>query len=188
VKVFSNCGEIELFLNGVSLGKRKKDIKAFPASGLQWQVSFVEGTNTLLAIGYDAGTKATSDSLTVHYTHKQNGPADDIRLSSTVLPGGNVLVTANAVDKNGQQCLDYNKRIYFSHNGAGRILTGYGTRVRSCLVEMANGKAYIELVPDPKGRAVIEARNQDLKGAFIMIPSSAGAQSSTPKRLLSNEN
>jgi beta-galactosidase len=188
VKVFSNCSEVELFLNGTSQGKRKKDVKQFPASGLLWQVDFAEGANTLIAVGYDNAVRSTADSLTIRYTQKQNGTADDFRLSTTALPNGNVLVTAIAVDKNGQHCLDYNKRIYFSHNGAGRILTGYGTRQRSCLVEMANGKAFIELVPDPKGQSIIEVRNQDLKGAFIIIPNPVGAQTPMTKRLNSNEN
>lgn len=192
VKVFSNCSDVELFINGASQGKRKKDSTKFPASGLVWQVDFVEGTNGLTAVGYDNGARGSQDSLTVRFTYKQNGPADDIELSSATLPNGNVLVTAIAVDKNGQQCLDYNKRIYFSHNGPGRLLTGYGTRQRSCLVEMANGKAFIELEPEATGQSIIEARNQELKGTYIVISPDKRAHSSSqevaqPKRLRMNE-
>ena len=45
VRCFSNCGEVELFLNGVSLGR-----KTMPKnSHLQWMVKYAPGT--LLARG-----------------------------------------------------------------------------------------------------------------------------------------
>jgi beta-galactosidase len=193
IKVFSNCGEVELFVNRQSMGRRIKDIAKFPASGLLWQVDFPEGADTLLAVGWESGKPVAKDSLVVHYTFRQNGPADDFQLSSSELPNGNILVTAIAVDKNGQPCLDYNKRIYFSHAGGGHLLTGYGTRTRSNILEMASGKAYIELVPDPREQAIVEVRNQELKGAYIIIgggKSSHGPGEGTKqmKRLNTNEN
>jgi beta-galactosidase len=191
VKVFSNCGEVELFLNRQSLGRRTKDISKFPASGLLWQVDFAEGSDTILAVGWENGKPVAKDSLVVHYTFRQNGPADDLQLSSSGLPNGNILVTAIAIDKNGQPCLDYNKRIYFSHSGGGHLLTGYGTRTRSNILEMANGKACIELVPDPRKRSIVEVRNQELKGAYIIIGggNSSYEPGTTPlKRLNTNEN
>jgi beta-galactosidase len=193
VKVFSNCSEVELFLNGQSLGKRTKDSLKFPASGLLWQTDFVEGINAVVAIGFEGGLTVSRDSLTVRYTFRQNGPADDLHLSATGLPDGNILVTAVAVDKNGLPCLDYNKRIYFSHTGGGHLLTGYGTRSRSSILEMANGKALIELVPDPDEASIVEVRNQELKGAYIVLENGkashrTGSGIQQPKRLNTNEN
>jgi beta-galactosidase len=86
-----------------------------------------------------------------------------------VLDDSTILVIATAVDKNGQRCLDYNKRIYFAWDGTGQMLINYGTYTRSSVIEMANGKAQIEFRPASKGRAVIEARNQDFKGAYLVI-------------------
>jgi beta-galactosidase len=34
---------------------------------------------------------------------------------------------------------------------------------------MANGYAAIELLPSKKGKAIIEARNQDFKGSYLVI-------------------
>ena len=169
VNVFSNCPEVELFLNGVWQGKRKRDIGSFPASGLSWEVRFTEGENTLTAVGLKDGKKVTEDTLTVRYWFTKHLLPDQIVLSTETLPGGNVLVTALAVDKNGRRCLDYNKRIYFTAEGKGELLVNYGTPTRSSVIEMANGKAQIEFVPHPAGSAVIEARNQDFKGAYIFI-------------------
>jgi beta-galactosidase len=168
VKVFSNCAEVELYLNGESQGKRTRDIGSFPACGLRWDVEFQEGTNEVAAIGYNKRAKVATDSINVHYTHRKNGVADHIELSSEPTIGGSILITALAVDENGQRCLDYNKRIYFDFDGAGELMESYGTPTRSSIIEMANGRAQIEFKP-ASGKAVIEARNQDFKGSYLII-------------------
>lgn len=169
VKVFSNCAEVELILNGASQGKRAKDIKQFPASGLNWKVSFVSGNNTLRAVGFNNGAVVAVDTVTVHYTTRRNGQADHIELSSQKMPDGTILITALAVDESGQRCLDYNKRVYFASDDGGSLLINEGTPTRSSVIEMANGKAQIEFKPVKGVRAVIEARNQDFKGAYVII-------------------
>jgi beta-galactosidase len=153
----------------VSQGKRTRDIKSVPACGLSWQVSFIEGPNTITATGHTEPTTATTDSMTVLYSFKKNDVADHLVLSTSSLPDGHLLVTAVAVDKDGRRCLDYNKRVYFSWDGPGRLLENYGTPTRSSVIEMANGRAQIEFAPAAKGKAVIEARNQDFKGEYATV-------------------
>jgi beta-galactosidase len=169
VNVFSNCPEAELFVDGVSQGRMVRDIARFPAAGLSWQLSFTEGTHALKVLGWKEGKVVAADSMTLRYWHTKNGIADHIQLSSEPLPGGTVLVTALAVDKDGRRCLDYEKRIYFSWNGPGELLQNHGTPTRSSVIEMANGRAQIEFRPAAKGRAVIEARNQDFKGEYLVV-------------------
>ena len=169
VKVFSNCTEVELYLNGTSQGRRTRDIKKYPACGLGWQVNFVQGDNHFQAVGYEKGVMAALDTITVHYTNTRNGSADHLVLSSEQKPNGIILITALAVDCNGQQCLDYNKRIYFASSGPGRLFADYGTPTRSSVIEMANGKAQIEFEPAPGAQTMIEARNQEFKGAFVFV-------------------
>ena len=169
VKVFSNCAEVELFKDGVSQGKRTRDIKEYPACGLSWQIEFAQGKNHLRAVGYDKGKATTSDSVSVQYTHRKNAEADHIELTSETISGGTILITAIAVDRNGQRCLDYNKRVYFTSDGSGELLVDYGTPTRSSVIEMANGRAQIEFKTVPGMKAVIEARNQDFKGAYLIV-------------------
>jgi beta-galactosidase len=169
VKVFSNCAEVDLFLNGTSQGKRTRSLKTYPACGLSWEVKFAAGRNQLLAVGFNSGSKVTVDSLAIQYTSKKNGTADHIELSAEQTAAGTVLITAIAVDQKGQRCLDYNKRIYFASDGPGKLLVDFGTPTRSSVIEMANGKAQIEFEPVPGTKAVIEARNQEFKGATISV-------------------
>jgi beta-galactosidase len=105
----------------------------------------------------------------LQYRYRKNEEADHIELSAVRREIGHVLVTALAVDRNGQRCLDYNKRIYFAKEGAGTLLENLGTPTGSTVIEMANGMANIEFVPEQTGTAIIEARNQDFKGSTVYI-------------------
>lgn len=168
VKVYSNCPEVELYLNGVSLGRKMRDLKQYPACGLNWQVRFENGKNVLIAKGYNGKRTVTEDSLMVQYSYQKNDIPDGVVFSTERLQNGNILITATVVDRNGRRCLDYNKRIYFSCDGVGNLLCNYGTPTRSSIIELANGRAQIEYKP-AQGKAVIEVRNQDLRGEFLII-------------------
>ena len=58
VEVYSNCEEVELFLNGKSLGAKSLPADASPRS---WTVPFAAGT--VSAIGRNKGQKLASDEL-----------------------------------------------------------------------------------------------------------------------------
>jgi beta-galactosidase len=53
--------------------------------------------------------------------------------------------------------------------GPGRLLQDYGTSTRSAVIEMANGKAQIEFVPDAGRTTTIEARTMELRGSYCVI-------------------
>jgi beta-galactosidase len=167
--VYSNCDKVQLILNDENQDLKNRNIKNFPACGFHWDVLFKEGKNQLIAVGFADGKEVTRNTLSINYSHQKNGKPEDIKLSSKKLSNGNYLIEARVVDDQGQLCLDYNKRIYFDHNGSGRLLKNYGIPTRSNVIEFANGKAAIEFVPGT-GRAVIEARNQDFKGSYVVIP------------------
>jgi len=168
ISVFSNCTSVELLHNGKSLGRKEKRLGAFPASGLNWDVSFEAGKNTLLAKGYLDGAPVSADSLEVQYSFEKTGSPQNFKLSAIPMANGNYLIEAIAVDKQGRRVLDYEDRIYFSEDGPSKLLINYGTPSRSQVIEMANGRATIELKPAP-GKTTIEARNQDFKGAYLVL-------------------
>jgi beta-galactosidase len=170
VRVYSNCEEVELVVNGVSLGKHRRDISDFPSAGLRWNVDFAEGKNAIRALGYEKGKVVTSDTLSIAYGYLAPGDAAEMHLKAERLNTGNYLLTAVAVDRDGRRALGYSKRVYFASEGEGRLLGDYGTPTGSKVIEMANGVARIEFEPARDGRAVIEARTHEFKGSFVIIP------------------
>ncbi len=169
VKVFSNCDEVELFLNGVSQGKFKKDIKSFPASGLQWSVQFADGKNTLVAKGFDGEKESAIDSVELTYTTQKVDKAEEIQFTQKRLSNGNYLITATVVDTKGRQCSDFNRVMYFANVGAGKIVNPGGSPTTSQVIEAANGIARIQMKVVPLENNTIEVRTQDLKGFYYTI-------------------
>jgi len=172
VCVYSNSSVVELILNGQSQGKKTRDVRQFPACGLNWNVLFGEGENELIAMGYNAQGISCNDTLVINYSSEKPGKPDRIELSYCRHSNGNLLIEALVVDENGRRCLDYNKCLYFSSDGTGKLLSNYGTNTRSDIIEAASGRAAIEFVPVPGEDAVIECRNQDFKGSYLRIQNS----------------
>ena len=170
VSVYSNCPEVELILNGKSLGVKKRDTKAFPAAGLNWSINFKNGENHLKSLGKTKDGKVVEDELTVNYRYVKNQKARSLELDYKELSNGNYLVTAKAVDSNGLRCLDYEKRVYFQCLNGGEALVSQGTPTGSEIIEMANGQASIEVKRYSKDKPLqVMVLNQSFKGAYLTI-------------------
>ena len=112
VWVYSNCDEVELFLNKKSLGKKKMEVN----SHLEWKVTYTPGT--LEAIGYKNGKKILTE------TKKTTGIAENIQLSldkENSLNANVSVVTVEVTDKKGLHVPTANNEISFSVKG-GKIL------------------------------------------------------------------
>lgn len=173
ISVFSNCDKVKLIINGIDLGVRERNISVFPASGLNWDVKFIEGLNKLIAYGVSKNGIIAPDTLVINYHTQKHKNADHIKLTSTQLDNGHILVNACVVDEDSRLVPDYNKRVYFDLNGHGKLLKYMGTPTGSSIIEFASGKAGIEYIPDGNKPAVIEARTQDFKGDYIHINKSS---------------
>ena len=169
VAVFSNAASVALTLNGRPQGEKLRKLGEFPACGLNWDLNFKEGENTIIATANTANQVVAKDTLVINYTYNKAGKPHHIGLKSKPLANGNTLVIATMEDKNNQRVLEYEDRCYFTLlDGNSELLKHYGTPTRSQQIEMANGQAAIELVP-ASGRTVVEARNQDFKGSYIEL-------------------
>jgi len=170
VSVYSNCPEVELFLNGKSLGTKKRNTKAFPAAGLNWTLNFKAGENKLESFGKTPDGKTVKDELLVNYRFTKSQKATGLKLEYSVLENGNYLVTAIAVDKKGLRALDYEKRVYFQCLNGGEALISQGTPTGSEVIEMANGKASIEVKRHSKDKPLqMMVLNQSFKGTYLTI-------------------
>ena len=168
VRTYSNCPSVELTLNGTSQGPRTRRSDDFPGQGLRWQVQFAEGRNVLLARCGGAG--GASDSLVVRYTTRAAGRPDRIALATRPLANGHLLVEATVVDAGGRRVLEYAGRMFFGYSGGGRLIADLGTPTGSSVIEAANGRAAIEVVPPPAGEhAELVVRTQELNGARLPL-------------------
>jgi beta-galactosidase len=125
VDALSNCKQVELFLNGASLGKQTRK----PNSHLTWQVKYAPGT--LSAKGFDAAgnviaeqkMETTGDAVAVQLTPNRasiNADGEDVSV-----------VTVSATDAQGRAVPVAQNMIHFSIAGAGKIL-GVGNGDPSC--------------------------------------------------------
>lgn len=171
ISVYSNCPRVEFFFNGKSMGVKEKDIQKFPASGLTWDVHFLKGKNSMKAIGYTNEGSQVTDTLSVNYRFEKNGTAEALTLKAEKLENGNYLLTATAIDQNNLRCLDYEERVYFQCLEGGTLLANQGTYTGSSSIKMANGKAYIEVTPEPNANNLtVNVLNQNFKGTYLIIP------------------
>lgn len=93
VWIYSNCDEVELFLNKKSLGKKKMELYGH----LEWKVPYKQGA--LEAVGYKNGKKVLSE------TQKTTGVPEKIKLTphqpQLKSIDDAVVVTVELTDKNG---------------------------------------------------------------------------------------
>jgi beta-galactosidase len=124
VDALSNCKEVELFLNGQSLGKQTMK----PNSKLSWQVKYAPGT--LSAKGYDSGTvvaetkvETTGDAVAVRLTPDRsviNADGEDVSV-----------FTVAVTDSQGRIFPIATNGIHFELSGPGKII-GVGNGDPSC--------------------------------------------------------
>jgi len=124
VDALSNCGEVELFLNGESLGKQtmKRNSK------LSWQVKYAPGV--LSAKGYNDGKLAAETKV------ETTGEPASVQLMpdrATINAGGEdvSVFTVSVMDAKGRIVPTAGNKINFSIEGAGKIL-GVGNGDPSC--------------------------------------------------------
>ena len=169
VLVYSNCPEVELFVNGRSQGRKKRNSQDFPAAGLHWNVILREGDNDIEAIGHN-GKLSLKDRIRLQYQTQSWGKPAEIRLTQTPLTGDTVLVQAELVDKNGIRCLDACDFIEFGCTDSKALLQNQGTAHGSRLIQAANGVASICVC---KGNVPVTVSAYDdrrtLKSASISI-------------------
>ena len=115
VEIYSNCQEVELFLNGKSLGSKPKPADDSPRN---WKVGFEAGT--IKAIGKNGGKQVAEFEM------KTAGKPAKIVLSADKTRIANdwndvVFVTATVVDANGVVVSSANDLIEFDALGSGII-------------------------------------------------------------------
>lgn len=129
VDALSNCREVELFINGQSLGKQAMR----PNSKLSWNVKYEPGT--LSARGFDqegkviAETKieTTGEPVALKLTRDLTGMPENMKADGEDL----AIYTVSAVDSKGRDVPTAQNKIRFELAGPGKII-GVGNGDPSC--------------------------------------------------------
>jgi hypothetical protein len=139
VRVYSNCPEVELFVNGKSIGVKKRNVSDYPAAGLHWMVKLSEGENKLRAVG-----NGVSDELTVGYQTKKWSKPAKLKLEEIAQKDGIATMEVRMLDTNDVPCLDCSNIVRFGLAGDGRLIDNLGTATGSRAVQLYNGRATIQ--------------------------------------------
>ncbi|MNJ55270.1 hypothetical protein D3C77_507510 [compost metagenome] len=148
VKVYSNCHSAELFLNGASLGIKKRDSAQFPAAGLRWETPFKPGLNCLRVIA-ERGGVIVEDELNFEYQTERWGEPVSLQITAEKREDDLYEIEVKAYDISGVFCPDAANFIRFGIAGDGKLLDNLGTVRGSRLVQLASGRASIYV--DPHG-------------------------------------
>ncbi|MDL2212457.1 DUF4982 domain-containing protein [Bacteroides sp. OttesenSCG-928-E20] len=170
ILVYSNCAEVELFVNGASQGKKKRNSQDFPAAGLRWNVPLNEGANDIKAIGHYKGG-SVEDAISQEYQTARWGNPVKIRMSAQQIGDNEWQITAELLDANGIRCLDSRDYIEFDIAGNARLVDNQGTSTGSRKVQAYNGRACIKIVKKEKiaVNAHIYAKTSKTPVEFISI-------------------
>ena len=145
VLVYSNCAEVELFVNGTSQGIRRRDSQDFPAAGLRWNVVLRPGRNTLRAVAR-SGKAMLADSIVQEYQTQAWGKPARLRLTQEPVSADTVLVRAEVLDAQGTRCPDYAGFLEFGCTHPQALVQNQGTARGSRLIQAADGRAEIYVV------------------------------------------
>jgi len=167
VKVYSNCDEAELFLNGKSFGVKKRNSQDFPAAGLRWNLVFKEGANNIKVVARK-GKTSVEDAINFQYqTQKWAKPAK-MTLSKIADENDVQTVEVKLFDSNNVQCLDAMNWVRFSLAGDGQLIDNQGTSSGSRLVQMYNGRAIIRLKTNG-GKSTVAVKSEGIPSVFLNL-------------------
>jgi beta-galactosidase len=165
VVCYGTCDEVELFLNGASLGRQP--ISKYGHA--EWQVSYVPGT--LLARGYTQGKETMETRV------ETTGAPVAVKLvpDRTDLHGDGQdvsLVTVETVDAQGRVVPDANNMIHFQVTGGALLGVGNGDPASH-----EPDKADYRKLFSGLGQAIVQAPRQ--AGKIILSADSPGLKSAT---------
>ncbi len=170
VWAYTNCDDVELFLNGKSLGNRYFDHDDLH---LSWKVPFEEGT--LKAVGKKNGKKVLTDEV------RTAGDPSEIQLDpdrNKIKADGRDLsyVTVSVTDKQGTLIPNADDMIHFDVDGPGKIAsTGNGHEISHESFKVPrrhafNGKCMVILQSGRKNGTIrLKATGKGLKSNSVEV-------------------
>lgn len=167
VKVYSNCDEAELFVNGKSFGVKKRNSQDFPAAGLRWLVPMQKGKYNLKVVA-KKGKVTVTDEITQKYQSEKWGKPAKLVLQKVSEANGLATVEVKAYDANNVLCLDAANEVRFNLLGDGELIKNQGTSTAAAKVQLYNGRAVISLRTNNQ-KNVVSVSSVGLPTTFLTI-------------------
>jgi beta-galactosidase len=167
VKVYSNCDEAELFVNGKSYGIKKRNSQDFPAAGLRWQVPLYQGNATFKVVAKKGKIVVTDEFTQAYQSEKWNKPAK-MSLQKVGETGGIATIEVKLLDSKNILCLDAVNLVAFSIVGDGELIRDQGTATGSAKVQLYNGRAIIRLKTNG-GKSTVAVQTKDIPTTFLNL-------------------
>lgn len=167
LKVYSNCDEAELFLNGKSLGTKKRNSQDFPAAGLRWNSKLNTGLNNVKVIA-KKGKETVQDSISFQYQTQKWGKPAKLQLEKLSEENDTVTIQIKLLDDKNVLCLDAVNSVRFGLTGDGKLIDNQGTASGSRQVQLYNGRAVIKIKTN-KGKSVASVTSKGIATAFLNL-------------------
>ncbi|MFV0483415.1 MAG: glycoside hydrolase family 2 TIM barrel-domain containing protein [Bacteroidales bacterium] len=169
IKVYSNCTEVELFLNGKSLGVKKRNSQDFPAAGLRWNTKLQQGENVVEARAVAKGSKGViEDKITFDYETRPFGEEAQIKARVISENAESAWIEVELQDEKGIVCLESRKYVEFASIGDGYLIVNKGTSTASKKVQVYNGRARVQLKKNGREN-VVSVKAKGLETVFVDI-------------------
>lgn len=168
ILVYSNCPEVELIINGISQGIKKRNSQDFPAAGLRWHCKLNEGANDIKAIA-KKGKITITDTIEQEYQIDKWGEEAEIKVSAISQEEDTTWIETQFVDSKGVKCLDSKKYISYEIAGDGKLIQNQGTSTGSRILQTYNGRSRIRVVKNRNGKCVVAVKAEGIPTAFIEL-------------------
>jgi beta-galactosidase len=169
IKVYSNCDEAELFVNGNSCGIKKRDSRDFPAAGLRWMIVPNQGKNIVRVVARKEKSEVV-DEISFEYQTEKWGEPSKMVLEKINERNDTATVEVRFFDDNDVLCLDAANWVRFSLAGDGKLIDNQGTSMGSRKVQLYNGRAMIK-VKTNEGISVVSVQSEGIPTMLINLNS-----------------
>lgn len=170
VEIYSNCDEIELFLNEKSLGKKK--LSDFEDHIYKWGVPFTDGN--LVAKGLKDGKEITSEIITARKATQIHLASEEKSIDANNYDVSHIIV--QLTDDNGNPTKTDNRKITYEIKGNAKLLgvdNGWKKSVQKFQTNVNtthNGKTLLIIqAMDKTGEVEVFAHSEDLPSSSIKI-------------------
>ncbi len=167
LKVYSNCDEAELFLNGKSYGVKKRNSQDFPAAGLRWSLVFSAGANHIKVVA-KKGKAVVEDAIDFTYQTEQWSKPAKLLLEKISEQNGIATIQVTLRDEKNVLCLDAVNWVRFGVTGDAEMIDDLGTSSGSRYVQTYNGRAIIK-IKKSKGAAVASVQSEGMSSVLMPL-------------------